>query len=612
MEVARLMWTDGRVLAVTGYEENEEFCGVDKDGNPQGAEFTKYKGVLETKVPIVGEFNSWPYCKVSREIDKTIAQEENPGVADKIEDSARGQVPNNEIARMSRIAVDEGIAQVSADTLAYLVTEDTWWLRRAAFRTLSKEKQDFWIGNRKRGIKGLAEKGFRCKFIGPIFCGAKQISMDAQVRCMHALPGTGNARPSLSDPMVPIQMEFNDAVGMYSELIHKCIPRTFLNVGAEDMQAITESFSRWGEYSAMQPQNGLPLADNIFQEAHLDVPASFPAWVQNLQGPLSQFITGNQPALFGANMEDQKTAAAYKQAKDMSLGLMAIVWVPYLEFASRIRWQAARLAAEREQESIHAVLPLKAGKTKTIDIDVGVLKRGGFLSSAVTDQNFPESYTDTSNKWLGLFQAAPTNPIAAQLFMEPDNLVGLKDATGLDLTIKGAAARDKQLAEWEEMQAGDGPIPDPEATLAKEKQKQQAAQRAVDAVAPGAEAPPVPEEPIVEVSSVPIRLADDHIEESRTCVRILNDSKTLEMLTTRPEVVKDLELHLVKHLTKAQKSGIAIPPDLLGIIEMPPAPLGVAPLAPTDKHKKPPTAAAAPIAPPLVPPTGATPNALTA
>ena len=188
MEVARLMWTDGRVLAVTGYEENEEFCGVDKDGNPQGAEFTKYYGVLETKVPIVGKFKSWPYCKVSREIDKTIAQEENPGVADKIEDSARGQVPNNEIARMSRIAVDEGIAQVSADTLAYLVTEDTWWLRRAAFRTLSKEKQDFWIGNRKRGIKGLAEKGFRCKFIGPIFCGAKQISMDAQVRCMHALP----------------------------------------------------------------------------------------------------------------------------------------------------------------------------------------------------------------------------------------------------------------------------------------------------------------------------------------------------------------------------------------------------------------------------------------
>ena len=192
------------------------------------------------------------------------------------------------------------------------------------------------------------------------------------------------------------------------------------------MQAIIESFSRWGEYSAMQPQNGLPLSDNIFQEAHLDVPASFPAWVQNLQGPLSQFITGNQPALFGANMEDQKTAAAYKQAKDMSLGLMAIVWVPYLEFASGIRWQAARLAAEREQESIHAVLPLKAGKTKTIDIDVGVLKRGGFLSSAVTDQNFPESYTDTSNKWLGLFQAAPTNPIAAQLFDGARQSGGLK------------------------------------------------------------------------------------------------------------------------------------------------------------------------------------------
>lgn len=614
MEVARLMWTDGRVIAITDYEENEEACGVDKDGNPQGSEFTRYGGVLETKVPIVGKFKSWPYCKFSREIDKTTAQDENPEVADKIEDSARGQVPNNEIARMSRIAVDEGIAQVSADTLAYLVTEDMWWFRSAAFRTLSKEKQAFWIGDKKNGIKGLAEKGFRCKFIGPVFCGAKQISMDEQVRCMHALPGTGNARPSLSDPMVPIQMEFNDAIGMYSELIHKCIPRTFLNVGTESMQAIVESFSRWGEYSSMQPQNGLPLSDNIFQETHLDVPASFPAWVQNLQGPLSQFITGNQPALFGANMEDQKTAAAYKQAKDMSLGLMAIVWVPYLEFASGIRWQAARLAAKRDQDKIHAVLPAKNGKEKTIDIDVGVLKRGGFLCSAITDQNFPESYTDTSNKWLGLFQAAPTNPIAAQLFMEPDNLVGLKDATGLDLTIKGAAARDKQLAEWEEMQADDGPIPDPEATLAEDQKKQQSAQQATNTIAPGTQAPPIPPTPTIQVSSVPIRLADDHIEEARTCVRILNDSKTLEMLTTRPEVVKDLELHLVAHLTKAQKSGIAIPPDLLGIIEMPAPPPGAIPPAPapTDKHPKPPAAAAAPIAPPLVPPTGATPNALTA
>src|ERR1017187_3989575 len=620
LEVGRLMQTDGRIIAITNYEADEEKCGVDKDGNPQGAEFTQYKGVLETKVPIVGEFKIWPYCKVSRELDIAVAKESNPKVAGKLEGNAKGQQPNNEIARMSRIAVDEGIAQVSSDTLAYLLTEDTWWLRRSAFRVLDKEEQVFWLGTTGKDgqpdTPGFIDKGLRAKFIGSVFCGGKLIAMDAQVKCMHAMSGTGNARPSLSDAMVPIQMEFNDAIGMYSQMIHKCIPHTLFDTGMENLAAVVEQFSRYGEFGAFQSQNGRPIAENIFQEVQVDVPESFPAWVQNLQGPLAQFITGNQPSLFGGNMDDQKTAAAYAQARDRPLGLMAIVWVPYLEFAAGVRWQAARLAAQRDQDKISTVLPDKDEKTKTIDIDVGVLRRGGFLSSPVTDQNFPESYTAKANKWVSLFAAVPTNPIAAQLFLEPDNLVALKDAYGLDLVIKGAAARDKQLAEWQLMQSEDGPIPDIEATQQEDQQKQQQAQEAIDQIAPGTAPPPLPPTLPILKSSVPILLADDHIEESRTCVRILNDSKTLEMRTTKPEVVQDLELHLIAHLTKAQTSGSVIPPDLLGIIAPPPLPppglvppgAGEAPGAPHPKPHPPkvaPPAAGNAGALPILPAPGA-------
>lgn len=571
MEVARLMWTDGRVVAVTEYKTDEEKCGIDEKGNPQGAEFTEYFGVLETKVPIIGIFKEWPYCKISKDKDITVAQEENPDYADQIEGGAKGLVPNNEIARMSRIAVGEGVAQVSADTLAYLVTEDRWWLRRSAFRSLPKEHQAFWIGDRKKQTPGVFPKGCRVKYIGNIFCGAHAISMDEQIRVMHAMPGNGNARPSLSDPMIPIQMEYNDAIGMYSEMLHKCIPRTLLNTEVESLEAITEQFSRYGEYSAFQPNNG-PMQDNIFVEPGFDVPASFQPWVANLQGPLTQFITGNQPSLFGGDMEDQKTAKAYQLALNSSQGLMTIVWVPYLQFAAGINWQAARLAAKRDEKKISAVLPQKDGKSKTVDIDTEVLKRGGFLCTAVTDQNFPESHTDKANKWLGLFGAVPTNPIAAQVFTEPDNLVALKDATGLDIVIKGAVARDKQLAEWEEMLEGDGPVPDVEAQAQAQQQKQQAATAAIAQVAPGTPAPPVPPVPEILVSSVPIRLADDDIEEARTCVRILNEPKTIELDTTRPEVIEDLELHMKAHLTRAQQRGVMMPPDLIGIVPplMPP------------------------------------------
>jgi hypothetical protein len=586
-EVARLLWTDNRVIAVTEFEVDEESCGVDDDGEPQGAEFTKYYGTLETKVPIVGSFKTWPYCKVSRELDITTAKEENPraGLPDKIEQGARGQIPNNEIARMSRIAVDEGIAQVSSDTLAYLVTEDRWWLRRAAFRHLPKDKQAFWIGGtekdefgNKKKIEGLFEKGCRLKWVGSVFAGAKAISMDAQIRYMPASPGSGNTRPSRSDAMIPIQMEFNDAMGMYSQMIHKCIPHTLLNTGVESLAAITEQFSRYGEFGAFQPENGLPLSENIFQETQIDVPASFPAWLQNLQGPLSQQVLNIQPAMFGGNMEDQKTAKAYQQAKDMSLGVMAIVWVPYLEFHSGICWQAARLAGERDQDTISAVLPQKDDKTKVIDIDVAVLKRGGYLCKPITDQNFPESYTDKSNKWMMIWQAAEKNPagFSATLLQQPDNAVALKDAVGIDIVIPGAEARDRQLAEWELMQpkkGGDGPIPDLQATQQQAQAQQQHAQQMVDQLAPGQQAPPVPPPPEVLNSSVPIRVGDDDIEHARTCRRILESDEAWEMINADPAPIEDLILHMKAHLTRAQTSGLVIPPDLAGIIPPPPPPM---------------------------------------
>lgn len=609
-DVGRLMWTDGRIISVTEYETNEEECGVDEEGDPLGSEMTKYYGVLESKCPIIEPFPKWPYLRIDREIDVLTAKDENPKLAEKIQASAKGQTPNNEIARMSRIAVAEGIAQVSSDTLAYLVTESTYWLRPAAFRHLDEDRQAFWIGGKSKNedgtedeIEGICPKGFRVKWVGTVFAKAKAIAMDEQIKVMHTRPGTGNARGSRSDALIPVQMEFNDAMGMYSEMIHKCIPHTLVNTAAENLAAITEQFSRYGEFAALQIENGLPLSENIFQETQIDVPASFPTWLQNLQGPLLQQLVNIQPAMFGGNMEDQKTAKAYQQAKDMSLGVMALVWVPYLQFAAGIRWQAARLSAKRENTKVAVQVHQKNGRAKTISLDTSVLGRGGFLCKPVTDMNFPESHTDTANKWLALYAGAEQNPqgISAQLFREePDNLVGLKDATGLDIVIKGAAARDKQLAEWEMMQAEDGPIPDLAATEKKQQAKQQAAQQVVNTVSPGAQAPPIPPEPTEEQSSVPIRLADDHIEEARTCVRILNDAKTLEILPSRPEVVHDLELHLTAHLKKAQESGIVIPPDLLGILP-PAAPLIPGLTPPGAPGAAGPAAAGAGAAAPVIP-----------
>lgn len=585
LEVGRLLWTDGRVVAVTKSDEHPDLSGIDEDeeGNPVPfeTELTTYHGVLETKVPLIEPFSKWPYCKVSQDMDIMTAKYENPKFADKLQTSAKGLTPNDEIARMSRIATAENIAQVSSDTLAYLVTEDNWWLRPSAFQDLPKESQAFWIGGEPKGedgavtkITGVFPRGCRVKMFGSVYCGAKSVAMSDEVRVMHALPGKGNARPSLSDALIPIQMEYNDAVGMYSEMLHKCIPRIWLDASPDDIAAILEQVARYGEYSPFEAKTGQPLENSFFPEPAIDVPVSAPAWMQNLQGPLSQFVTGNSTALFGDADKDQKTAQGYAQMRDASLGLMAIVWVPYTGFAASINGQAARCAAKRDTDQISAVVPDAKGKDQTLSIDVATMHAGGFLSTAITDQSFPESHTEKENKWMGMLQAAPTNPLIAQNLQLPDNLVGLLDAVGLDdFVLQGADSRDLQLSEWAVMQKGQGPVIDQEATQARDQQKQQMAEQAIAQVAPGQQAPPLPQEPPIMASTVPIDPeTDDHVVHALEMFRILNSPEGQKVKQQSPPVWQDGKIHMMAHVAAAQAKGLVIPPPLGGPPPMPAMP----------------------------------------
>lgn len=599
--VGRLLYTDGRVIAVTQLAEDEDHLGFDEDEKgelvPRSTELTTYHGVLETKCPLVEPFSKWPYCRVSRELDILTAKFDNPDFESKLQAGGRSVSPNDEIARMSRIAVTENVAQISADTLAHMVTEDVWWLRPSAFKDLPAEKQAFWIGGQTKqedgtttDQPGIFPQGCRVKFFGSVFCGAEAVRMSDELKCMHAMPGDGNARPSLSDAMVPIQMEYNDAIGMYSEMIHLCIPGVWINTGPEEIQAILEQEARYGRFHPFVKPDGQPLEDNFFPEPSIDVPASFPAWVENLQGPLSQFVTGNSPALFGQQMEDQKTAHGYEQARDQSLGLMALVWVPYLEFAAGIRGQAARCAAKREAK-IAAVITDAKGKQQTLNVDTAAM-RGGFLCTPVIDQNFPESWTEVSNKWMAMLQAAPTNPLIAKNLMLPDNLVAMRDAIGLkNFVIEGADSRDLQLAEWAKMQGGSGPVPDLQATQQRDQQKQQAASRAVATLAPSQEPPPLPQEPPIQASSVPIDPeTDDHIVHALEMFRILNSPEGQKIKAVNELIWQDGKIHMLAHVAAAQVKGLMIPP-----------PLGSAPPMLPPGKGTPPGSVGGPLAPPNAP-----------
>ena len=583
--IGRLLWTDGRVLSITEPSE---------DGL---TETTEYAGVLESKVPLYEtDKKLWWGCKVSKEHDVVVMKARYPEVADQIIAGGKSATPNDELSRMARISTAESITQLSQDSLANLATRDRWWLTPAAFYECDEEARLFFVGGKPSSQSearsdeedgdqtkeqpGIFPEGCKLIFIGETFCGAEAVALEDRIDVMHAEPGEGQARNALGDPHIPVQMEFNDAMNLAAELLKYCIPSLWADMDETEAQAIQSQLAQYGAVRFKKRQQNEPMEHNFFAEPQIEAPQILATWIENLQGPLSQLITLNQPAMFGANMEDQKTAKAYQQALQQSLGVLTIVWVPFQNFAAKIHEQAAKIASQRE-EKFAARLYKQNNKAELVEIDP-VVMRGGFTCSAIPHQGFPESWQAKSQTVKGLMAAAPLNPVLAQTLQLPDNQELVRDSIGIpEFVIQGAESRAKQLQEWAEMQKGEGPDIDQQATAQRDQQRQAQATQAGAALAPGAELPPLPQLPPVMKSSIPVDAeTDDHVAEGLECFRILNspEGQTIKRSQNMGDGRKgiaiwtDMKLHMLEHVAAGIKKGLIFPPPLGGAPPLPAKP----------------------------------------
>jgi hypothetical protein len=569
--IGRLLWNDGRVIAIT------EGCG--------DTEKTRYAGVLESKVPIYETCEElWPYCKVSKDHDVVSMKQKHKQVADKITAGGKSATPNDEIARMARISTAESITQLSQDSLAYLTTEDEWWLRPSAFWECEDEARLFFVGGKGTGEdgkgteqEGIFPHGCKLTFIGETFCGAESCALEDHVAVMHAEPGEGQARNSLGDPHVPVQMEFNDAMNLTAELLKYCVPSLWADMDETEAQAIMSQLAQYGQIRFKKKAEGEPLENSFFPEPGVEAPMVLTEWIQNLQGPLTQLVTLNQPAMFGANMEDQKTAKAYGQALQQSLGVLTIVWVPFQNFSAKIHEQAAKIAAKRD-EKFAALVENSNRREEAIEIDPLIL-RGGFVCSPIPAQGFPESWQAKSTTIKGLMAAAPQNPPLAAALQLPTNQELQFEAIGLDeFDIPGRDPRQKQIQEWAEMQEGEGPETDQDATDQREQQRQQQLTTAAAALGKQPqEMPPLPEQPPIQNSSIPVDDSEDHVNEAMECSRILNSPEGQKIKRTKDMgdgrqgslIWLDLKLHMMEHVKAGKAKGFLFPPPIEGPPPMP-------------------------------------------
>ena len=549
-KIGKFLWTDSRCVAWTRYVEDGERFGYTTDENgaqvANGRSVTDYFGVLETKVPLIdGDLAHWDFAKIS--IDRPVSRQKSlyPDV-DGI--TPGGLTSSDQLAKMARIGTREGAQQLSDDSISFICTEENYWFRPSLYFELSKDDRET--------LMQLFPNGVHLVAVGSTFCKADPESMSDRLDVLYPQEDEGAGRESMGHDEVPVQREFNDNMNQASEIIKYCVPAGWFDPEAVDVDAIEEQTSEPGNrYPLIKgaKQAGEPISNYFFTEQAGQFPEGLAMYMQNLQAALSQFLTGQQPSLFGGEMNDQKTARGYAMARDQAMGLMALVWVPFKMFRSSVMEKAVRIEAEARVErgennfTTQVPIPGKNGENEEIEVQTQEIASGKAGCCPVSDENFPESWTAKSNKFMQLIQFAAQDPILAAVATDPNNLGQAKDLLGLtNFTIPGAEDREKQLLEIAEMRKSP-PVPDM-AAIAQEVQQ---------SVSIGMPPPPLDPSTLPMTSSVPIGKYDNDAVEFKVCVDWINGNEGQQAKRSQnaddQSWYKNVELHAGLHEARIQQ-----------------------------------------------------------
>ena len=539
-QIARYLWTDGIVVFYCYESTEDRRFGMAPDGSERPYPKIEVGGALEWKVPIAsGDFASWDYVRRQREMSVWKAKDEYPEKRKQIGNVA-GQARDVDYSRQARLSVAEGLGLIgqSGDAQSQISTESCYWLRPSAFNEIEDDT--------RRGIlETFFPSGARVCFIGSEYMRSSDESLDDHIDAFQAVDGDGWSNPGLGNSAVGPQESFNDGMNLAQTTFMRCVPHSFFDDKLIPADARKNQKSRPGEGHPCDLAAGEDMRAKFYTEPNIEAPATLVTYLDNLQGPLTQFLTGQQPALFGGEMgEAGKTASGYQQALAQAMGLMGLVWVPFKKSWAKVIGQCVKIAGEAYEAGtvLSTIMSENNGDQTTVTVNVDNLK-GNILWYPETDENFPESWTSKKAAYTNLMMSSDKNPVLGGILAHPDNLRLAKDLVGIpDLTIPGADACEKQMKEIEEMEK-QPPVPDPQAT-----------QQIRAAEMQGQQVPPQMLANIPMVSSVDLGKYDDDQNEFQTCVRWINSPTGQKAKRQNPQWFQNVELHADAHKARMDQA----------------------------------------------------------
>jgi hypothetical protein len=168
-------------------------------------------------------------------------------------------------------------------------------------------------------------------------------------------------------------------------------------------------------------------------------------------GPVSQFLTGLFPAVFGGEMENVKTASGYAMARDQALGRLGLVWRRLKQFYGDVMLLSVDCFRKNRPNDVEMPFLGAGGQFEAKFIRLADLK-GNIQAHPESDETFPRLKSQ-QRAVLQQLMSSPDPTIQAAL-REPANLGFIKSLIGLsELVVPGDDARDKQLREIQQLLA---------------------------------------------------------------------------------------------------------------------------------------------------------------
>jgi len=406
-----------------------------------GQEVISVVGGLELNTPVwANEMHEYPYLQWSMEVHRAKLKASYPHAADKIQ-MGGPQSADEVYARASRVAISQGLPTTHpGDALFNLITFSRTWIRPWAFYAIEDKSV-------RDALLALFPDGCYVAFAGDTYCESRNETMDDCWRVMHALPGDGQNRPSVGDSLVQIHERYNTLSNIQAETYEYGIPPIYADPQVLDFDALSNQTAEPAVHYPARARPGQPLAAGFFQPAAAQVPPDLVRHQQELMGPVSQFLTGLFPAVFGGEMESQKTATGYAMARDQAMGRLGLVWRRLKQFYSDVMLLSVDCFRKNRPEDAEIPILGPGGEFESHWIRLADLK-GNIQAYPESDETFPR----LKSQQRGVIQQlmASSDPLIQQALADPANIGFVKSVLGLsDLVVPGEDSRNKQLREIE-------------------------------------------------------------------------------------------------------------------------------------------------------------------